>query len=103
MIEISEYTYVDLLRNNDNVIIYCWAEWCKPCKSFAPIYKETSLENSGIVFCKMNTEEQPTLQNKFNIRAVPTVLFYKKGELRDALVGATTKEDLNNRIKKLYG
>lgn len=100
--EISEFTYRDFLKSNDNVIIYCWAEWCAPCKFFAPIYKEVSLEHPGAVFAKLNTEEQSNLQVKLNVQAIPTILFYKKGQLADVILGATSKEDLTNRIKRVY-
>ncbi len=102
MIDVSEYTYRDILSNNDNVIIYCWADWCAPCKAFAPIYKEISVEHAGITFGKLNVEEQSNLQTKLNVRAIPTILFYKKGQLMDTVLGATSKEDLTNRIKRIY-
>jgi len=101
-IEITEFTYRDFLKNTDNVIIYCWADWCAPCKLFAPIYKEVSLEHPGVVFTKLNTEEQSNLQVKLNVQAIPTILFYKKGQLMDVILGATSKEDLTNRIKRVY-
>jgi thioredoxin len=102
MINATEYTYNDMLKNNDNVIIYCWADWCAPCKAFGPVYKEVSQENVGILFTKLDVDEQPTLKNKLNVQSIPTVLFYKKGQLMDVVVGATSKEDLNNRIKRVY-
>ena len=102
MVEASEYTFRDLVGTNNNVIVYCWAEWCSPCKAFAPIYKEVSEEHAGIIFTKLNVEEQPNLQNKLNVRAIPTILFYKKGQLMDMVLGATSKEDLTNRIKRIY-
>ena len=102
MEEITEFTYRDFLKGTDNVVIYCWADWCAPCKAFAPIYKEVSSEHPGVVFAKLNTEEQSNLQVKLNVQAIPTILFYKKGQLMDVILGATSKEDLTNRIKRIY-
>ncbi|GJQ43680.1 MAG: thioredoxin [Ignavibacteriaceae bacterium] len=102
MLDLTEYTYCDVLGQNDNVIVYCWADWCSPCKMFAPIFKEVENESAGIVFTKVNVDEQAHLTMKLNVRSIPTILFYKKGQLRDTIIGATSKDDLLKRIKSIY-
>lgn len=102
MLDLTDYTYRDILSQNDRVIVYCWADWCSPCKVFAPTYKEAEQENAGVIFTKVNVDEQVDLARRLNVKAVPTILFYYKNQLRDTIIGTTTKEDIKNRVQRIY-
>jgi len=102
MIEISDYTLIQILQQNNNLIIDCWAEWCGPCKAFDPIFKEITEENTSISFAKVNVDECPDASRKLDVKAIPTILFFKNGNLVDRIVGTTSKEDMINRIRKHY-
>jgi len=83
------------------VVIDCWAPWCGPCRMVAPVVEALAKEMSGkIVFGKLNTDENPTIPNKFNISAIPTLLVFKGGKLADRIIGAMPKEQLGAKIKK---
>src|SRR5881275_2031366 len=84
------------------VIVDFWAEWCGPCKMIAPLLDEIAREKSGSVkVAKVNVDENQSLSLKFNIRAIPALLLFKGGQLRDQVTGVTSKKDLLNRIEAL--
>ncbi|MEY2493302.1 MAG: thioredoxin 1, partial [Verrucomicrobiota bacterium] len=84
------------------VIVDFWAEWCGPCKMIAPLLDEVAHEKAGVVKVgKVNVDENQSLSLKYNIRAIPALLFFKNGQLRDQVTGVTSKKDLLSRIDAL--
>lgn len=83
------------------VIVDFWAEWCGPCKMIAPILEEISNEFEGsLLITKVNLDENQDLATKFSIRSIPSLLFFKDGELKDTKIGLSSKTDLLEWIKK---
>ena len=77
------------------LIIDFWAEWCAPCKAIAPILDELAIElNEKLLIGKVNLDENQDLAMKYSIRSIPTILFFKDGELKDTKVGLSSKTDL---------
>ena len=77
-IEITKDTFEDTITNNDIVMIDFWAPWCGPCKSFAPIYEAVSEKHDGVVFAKVNTEDEQELAASFQIRSIPTLMIMRE-------------------------
>jgi len=78
VIELSEENFEETINSNDFVIVDFWAQWCGPCKSFAPTYEKISAEFPDIVFGKVNTEEQQGIAGHFQIRSIPTLMMFRE-------------------------
>jgi len=84
------------------VLINFWATWCGPCKMIAPILDEIATEKSGAVkIGKVDVDSNQALSARFQIRAIPTLLFFKNGEVKEQVVGMTNKKDLLAKIESL--
>ncbi len=79
--EITKDTFNDTINNNDIVLVDWWAEWCGPCRSFAPVFEETSGRHADIVFGKIDTEAQPELSAMAGITSIPTIMAFREGIL----------------------
>lgn len=102
-IEVNESNFDSEVTKSDKpVIVDFWAEWCGPCKMIAPVLDEIAKEKAGAVkVAKVNVDQNQSLSFKYNIRAIPSLLFFKNGQVQDQIVGMATKKDLLGRIEAL--
>jgi thioredoxin 1 len=85
----------EVLQSPTPVLVDFWAEWCGPCKMIAPILDELAGEYAGRVrIGKVNIDEQQSLAAEYNVRAIPTLLLFKQGQVADQIVGLRSKRDL---------
>ena len=93
-----------VIQSTDLVMVDFWATWCGPCKIVAPVVEELAQEYAGKVkFAKLNTDENPDIASRFNIRGIPTLIFFKDGKVLDQIVGAVPKAQLKSKIDSLLG
>ena len=79
-----------------------WAPWCGPCRMIAPVIEELAEDFDGKAkVCKVNTDEEQDVAVKYGVRSIPTILFFKDGELVDQMVGAASKQVLADKINSL--
>lgn len=84
------------------VIVDYFAKWCHPCRMIAPILDELSEDFEGkIKICKIDTDENQELAMKYGIRSLPTLLFFKDGEVIDQMIGSASKEIFAEKINSL--
>ena len=92
----------EVLTSNKLSVVDFWAEWCGPCRAIGPIIEDLSKEYDGKVNVgKVNVDNNQSLSLRYNVRAIPTLLFFKDGQLRDQVTGMTSKKDLINRLAAL--
>lgn len=90
MIEATDETFAEILACDVPVVVDFWAEWCGPCKSFAPIFEEVATQYEGKVkFVKVDTDNT-TLAMKHGIRGIPTVIIFKSSIIVNTIVGSMT-------------
>jgi thioredoxin 1 len=92
------------VENNDIVLVDFWAEWCGPCRIFAPIYDEVSEQHTDVVFGKVDTEAEQQLAGAFGIRSIPTLMAFRDGIMVFSQAGAlpaAALEDLLSQIRDL--
>ena len=101
-IELDEANFDKEINSDKPVLVDFWAEWCGPCKLIAPLLDEIAREKADAVkVAKVNVDHNQSLSFKYNIRAIPSLLFFKNGQLRDQVTGMTSKKDLLSRIEAL--
>ena len=76
-INLTKDTFEETVLNNDTVLVDFWAEWCGPCRAFAPVYEKLSEEHPDIVFGKVDTEAEQELAGQFQIRSIPTLMAFR--------------------------
>lgn len=99
--DITSAQFNEVISNNDIVIIDFWAEWCGPCKSFAPTYEKVSAKHEDIVFAKVNTELEQELAAHFQIRSIPTLMVFREEVVLFAQPGMLSEEQLEDVISKI--
>jgi thioredoxin 1 len=100
-IDITEATFQDTIQNNNIVLVDWWADWCGPCKAFAPTYEQKSNEHPDIVFAKVDTDANQAFSQAAQIQSIPTLMVFRENVLLFKQAGALPPAQLEELIKAI--
>jgi thioredoxin 1 len=105
LISVTSENFDQEVMNSDKpVLVDFWAEWCGPCKALSPVLDEIATEMSGKAsVVKVNVDQASDLAQKYGIRGIPTLIFFKNGEVKSTLVGNQPKAEIVKNINSLIG
>ncbi len=102
-LEATDSNFDELVLGADKpVIVDFWAEWCGPCRMVGPIVEEVGVEYEGkAVVAKVDVDSNPGITAKYGIRNIPTILYFKNGDVADKQVGAVPKSTIVSKLEAL--
>jgi thioredoxin 1 len=105
VIEVTDATFASEIEKHEGlVMVDLWAEWCGPCRMVAPVVEALATEYAGRVkVAKLDVDANPMTAARFQVRSIPTMLFFRDGKIVDAVVGALPKPALAARLERHVG
>lgn len=101
-LEFTDANIKEIINSGKPVVVDFWAEWCGPCRMVGPVVEELAKEYDGkVVIGKMDVDENVETPNEYGIRNIPTILFFKDGQLVDKQIGAAQKSVLAAKVEAL--
>jgi thioredoxin 1 len=100
-IELTAENFEETVTGNDTVFVDFWAEWCGPCRMFAPVFEAAAENHPDIVFGKVNTEEQQALAGSFGIMSIPTLMVFRENVVIFSQPGALPGPTFENLISQV--
>ena len=98
-IEITDANFEEIIKSEQPILVDFWAEWCGPCKMIGPVVEELAGDYEGkAIIGKVDVDSNPGVAQAFGIRSIPTLLFFKGGEIVDKQVGAVPKSVLSQKL-----
>ena len=92
----------EVIKNEQAVLVDFWAPWCAPCRIVSPIIEELAKEYEGkLKVGKVNVDENPNSASRFGIMSIPSIVFFKKGEVVKTMIGAQSKENFKKGIEEV--
>ncbi len=101
--DVSDQTFEsEVIKSNQPVLLDLWAPWCGPCRMVAPVIDKLAEKYNGkMKFCRLNVDENPQTAAKYRIMSIPTLMFFKNGQVADTVIGAVPERTLQPKIDAL--
>jgi thioredoxin 2 len=102
-VEVSDQTFArEVIQHAGPVLVDCWAPWCGPCRTVGPIMDQLAGEYAGrLKIAKLNTDQNQRIAGQFQIQSIPTLLFFKGGQLVNRQVGALPKNEIERLLRSV--
>ena len=100
-VEVTDANFDEFVQNNPKVVVDCWAAWCAPCRMLTPIIDELAEEKTDIKFAKLDVDKNRAVPSRYGIMSIPTLLYFKDGQLVDKTLGALPKQAIESRLANL--
>jgi thioredoxin 1 len=101
VVQVTDADFDSIVKSEQPTLVDFWAPWCGPCKAIGPVVEDLAVEYEGkVTIAKMNVDDNPATPGKFGIRAIPTLILFKNGEVVDQITGSVGKSQLIALIEK---
>ena len=101
VVQVTDADFDSIIQSEQPTLVDFWAPWCGPCKAIGPVVEDLAAEYDGkVTIAKMNVDDNPATPGKFGIRAIPTLILFKSGEVVDQITGSVGKSQLVALIEK---
>jgi thioredoxin 1 len=100
-LEVTDGNITEIMTQNEITVLDFWAEWCGPCRMLGPIIDELSSSIDYATIGKVNVDVNPVLAKTYGVRSIPTIIFFKNGEVAGKLIGVSSKAAILSKIDEL--
>ena len=99
-IDVTNETFAQTIQDNDIVLVDAWAEWCGPCRQFAPIFEQVSEQHSDVAFAKLDTDANQEISAALGIQSIPTLFLFREGILLFQQAGVMPPQALEDLLRQ---